>query len=508
MPPKIVVLGVGIVGSCFLEMLMKTKPGQKLASRYGGQVLVVDKLDKSTDPAVVEATQNSKLQVKLWQLEVTAANIESEFLKCVKKGDVLVDLSWNIYFQPLIQHCLRVGADYINTSIETYELEGEEHLEVEFVHRALHERHREVRLLQPRQPKSRIMIIQGMNPGLISLMAFRALETIAHQVLSEAKRAGVETEVVVALGKHLRMKNWAMVAALLDVKAFHCSENDTQVTNAPRVPGSFKNSWSPYGFYAEGVDPVQLGWGSAEHKMPPEATVSFGTNTQIYLPIRGVDAVAESHTYDRRIVGMLISHSENDTLSEALTVKNANGQVVYRPSAYYVYSPSQEALDSISEVRKNGYRMLPSTTQIRGHDIVSGEDAVGSLLVFDSHPIYRLVYGEARPPAAFWCGSILNIQQTRDLNLTHSGPTAVQVGISLIATLNYLSKQAPAGITFPEELPHNRILEACDPYLGTLFCDWVNYTPSTTQFAGVPAKLERKEQTMAELTRSSTCAIL
>ncbi len=508
---KIVLLGVGIVGSCFLEMLLKTPIGRRTLKRYHKRILAFDTLDKSQDPVVVEMLA-AGVDLHLTRLEVLPENIDRDFLPHVKKGDLLVDLSWNVYFHPLIRHCLTIGATYLNTSIEYWKLEHEDDLKTEFIQRTLHESHREARYMEIDNPKSSALLIQGMNPGLISMFALRGLSQVAKAVLAEAKKANVMTDNLKNLEHCLKGKMWNYVAAELDVIAFHCSEYDTQLTNTPRARGSFKNTWSPYGFYAEGVDPIQLGWGTYEH---PAHTVqgavpSYGVPNQIYLPLRGVDGVAESYTYNRKFTGLLISHSENDTLAQFLTVINPqSGEVLYRPSAYYVYSPAQEALDSLNEVRANGYRMLPHTTQIRGTDIVSGEDAVGALLLFQHDPIQRLVYGQQQAPtAAFWCGSILTIEQTRKLDLVHSGPTAVQVGISLLSAATYLGKSKRRGLLFPEDLPHDKILDACEPYLGTIFADWVDYHPKTTRFTGGPGFLKDKTQTFEAVRNSSNCVIL
>jgi hypothetical protein len=42
------------------------------------------------------------------------------------------------------------------------------------------------------------------------------------------------------------------LARVLDVKVIHCSERDTQVTNAPKQVNEFVNTWSIEGFREEG----------------------------------------------------------------------------------------------------------------------------------------------------------------------------------------------------------------------------------------------------------------
>lgn len=50
----------------------------------------------------------------------------------------------------------------------------------------------------------------------------------------------------------------------LGVNVIHCSERDTQLTNNPKRPGEFVNTWSVEGFYEEGIAPAELGWGTHE----------------------------------------------------------------------------------------------------------------------------------------------------------------------------------------------------------------------------------------------------
>jgi homospermidine synthase len=57
------------------------------------------------------------------------------------------------------------------------------------------------------------------------------------------------------------MKNFPKLAQELNIRVIHISERDTQITNKPKEVNEFVNTWSPEGFYEEGVAPTELGWG-------------------------------------------------------------------------------------------------------------------------------------------------------------------------------------------------------------------------------------------------------
>ena len=51
-------------------------------------------------------------------------------------------------------------------------------------------------------------------------------------------------------------------------RSIHIAERDTQVTNKPKQPNEFVNTWSVDGFVSEGCQPAELGWGTHERNFP------------------------------------------------------------------------------------------------------------------------------------------------------------------------------------------------------------------------------------------------
>ena len=63
--------------------------------------------------------------------------------------------------------------------------------------------------------------------------------------------------------------DWADLAKRVGVKVVHIAERDTQVTDVPKEPNEFVNTWSIDGFVSEGSQPAELGWGTHERWFPP-----------------------------------------------------------------------------------------------------------------------------------------------------------------------------------------------------------------------------------------------
>lgn len=127
----------------------------------------------------------------------------------------------------------------------------------------------------------------------------------------------------------------------------------------------FVNTWSPPGFLSEAVVPAELGWGTHEKELPPNALVhEDGSGNMIAIKSKAVNVQVRSwvplphDTGD--IIGMAIPHGEDYTLSASLTVWS-EGKAIYRPTVHYAYCPCDAAIASIHELRMRGYQLQPRT---------------------------------------------------------------------------------------------------------------------------------------------------
>jgi hypothetical protein len=69
-------------------------------------------------------------------------------------------------------------------------------------------------------------------------------------VLSEKKG---DEQTLAEIKKALDEENWAELSMKLGVKVIHISERDTQISSKPKQFNEFVNTWSPEGFFEEGI---------------------------------------------------------------------------------------------------------------------------------------------------------------------------------------------------------------------------------------------------------------
>jgi homospermidine synthase len=249
----------------------------------------------------------------------------------------------------------------------------------------------------------------------------------------------------------LAKEQYNKLAKHLQLEEIHISEIDTQICNKARPKGWFFNTWSPQGFIAEALDPIQMSDGSNRRK---EGGGIVYKNMRIF-PTRGMDMKCESVVVGENnetvpINGFLIPHAEADTLSDYL--KDGD----YMPTIYYVYDCSKVGHESIEAMRKDNYKPVPlkKCYCIQNQDIDSGYDSLGALLMF--------------PNRTWWCGTILSIDEARRLGFKHAGATTVQVAISMFNAIKWILKNKSEGFTEPEDLNWRTIIKGCEKYLGKL----------------------------------------
>ena len=319
------------------------------------------------------------------------------------------------------------------------------------IHRSLYKRQVDVNNLLKDDSGSTILTNNGMNPGIVSSCVKQGLEDYCNTFGTKADK------------NLLRAKKFNLLAKNLNLEEIHISELDTQTFNIKRKDYEFFSTWSAVGFWAEALDPVQMGWGS--NRPQDEGIKPPGEGNVRIFPTRGMDCKCNSFVFGidynnndpkknivpMEINGMLIPHAEADTISSFLSTED------YRPSVFYVYEPSQIALQSIEDLRDHKYHPPPNSKchVMTMEECVKGFDAVGALLIFKDKRMH-------------WCGSILDVNMAKDLGFLHSGPTVVQVASSVFAGMKYIlnKKHSNDGYQEPEDLDYKFILKTAKPYLG------------------------------------------
>jgi homospermidine synthase len=292
----------------------------------------------------------------------------------------------------------------------------------------------------------------GANPGMVSWLVKEALVNLAKEN---------EVDFIPPTNK----KGWAKLMSEVGVKGIHIAEKDTQYSNIERKPGTFINTWSVEGCLAECLQPAELGWGTHESELPSDGRRhKSGSGSAIYLEKMGGNTRVQTWTPSHGPhFGFLITHNEAISISDYFSLKDSDGNVLYRPTCHYAYHPSEAAVESLSELF-NERNSVPQEHHLllKEEEIVSGHDELGVLL-----------YGHEK--GAYWYGSKLTIEEAREL-APHQNATGLQVSSAILAGIFYALNHPNEGLLETDEMEYRECLKIQKPYLGKVagyFTDWV-----------------------------------
>lgn len=454
-PARVLVLGCGSVAQCVLPLLVRDLGIEP------ARIRVIDFVDNRARIASLLA-----LGIIYEQDRLTPENLD-EFLSArIAGGDLLLDLAWNIDNPTILQWCRDHDVRYLNTSVELWDpydaLETTPPLD-----RTLYVRHMSLRRMMATWPDNSgatAVLEHGANPGLVSHWAKKALVEIAQRMLVDGLAGDRGAALESALADHAHNH----LAMLTGTKVIHIAERDTQITDQPKRPDEFVNTWSVDGLYEEGVAPAEMGWGTHELRLPPDAYVHTGEGPchQICLARPGVETWVRSWVPSGEIRGMVVRHGEAFTMCEHLTVSDEFGNALYRPTVHYAYHPSDVANNSLLELRMRGWEMQP-TSRILNDEIISGRDELGVLLM--GHP-YK----------SWWTGSLLSIEEARAI-LPGQSATTLQVAGSIIGAVSWMLDNPHEGVLVPDDLPWETVLGVADRYLGTQHSGPSDWDPVSTR---------------------------
>ena len=176
-----------------------------------------------------------------------------------------------------------------------------------------------------------------------------------------------------------------------------------------------------------------MGWGTHEKQLPAFAYEHLeGPKSQICLARMGMNTfVASWVPPDHNIVGMVVRHGEAFSITEKLTVWEA-GKAICRPTVHYAHCPCDCAIASLHELRCYDYRLQPRI-RIMTDEIISGADILGALVM-------------GHPYQSWWCGSDLDIEESRRL-VPHQNATTMQVAISVVAACTWMLENPRRGLS-------------------------------------------------------------
>ncbi|MFT4559169.1 MAG: homospermidine synthase [Planctomycetaceae bacterium] len=441
---RILILGCGSVSQCTIPLILRH------INCPADRITVVDMVDnRESISDAIKAGVNFRVG------QITPENYTEVLGELLNDGDLFIDLSWNVDTIRILDWCHHRGVLYINTSVEEwdpYEKSGADF--------TLYRRQMNLRKLiasWDNRNGATAVVDHGANPGLVSHFTKMALLDISQKIIDEKP----EDERVPKLEAAMETGEFNELAMLTGVRTIHISERDTQITSEPKRVNEFVNTWSIEGFYEEGIAPAEMGWGTHEKRLPPGAnTHDAGPQNQIFLDSRGMNTWVKSWVPCGQIIGMVIRHGEAFSISDYLTVHDDEGEAIYRPTVHYAYCPTNAAIASLHELNMRDLE-LQKEQRIMTDEIISGRDELGCLLL--GHD-----YG------AWWCGSLLDIEETREL-VGGQNPTTLQVACSVLGCVFWMIRNPQEGVNLPDNLPHEEIMDVALPYLGPVVSqpsDW------------------------------------
>lgn len=436
---RILILGFGSIGQGVLPLILRHIDLKK------NQITVLTADERGHEVATA-------CGVTFVNQPVTKENYKELLGQYLAKGDFLLNLSIDVGSSWLVSWCLEQGVMYLDTCISSW-LGSCADTTKSAVERSLYFLREEALALDSQEAGrgATSILTHGANPGLVNHFVKKAL-------LNMAADTGVSVD-------HPKTDaDWAKLAHILDVKAIHIAERDTQRAENRKKPGEFVNTWSIDGLYDEGLQPAELGWGSHEKALPHDGVShDFGSGAAIYLQRPGYRTQVRSWTpLAGPYQGFLITHNEAISLSDYLTLKDAEGKVVYRPTCHYAYHPCDDAVVSLHELAGRQGK-LQDKKRLITDEIVDGTDELGVLLM-------------GNPKGVYWYGSRLSIHEARRL-APYNNATSLQVTAPVMAGLVWAIENPSAGVVEPEQMDYQRILEICTPYLGDVVGVWGDWNP-------------------------------
>ncbi|CAF2048898.1 unnamed protein product [Rotaria magnacalcarata] len=461
---RLLVIGYGSVSQCTLPLLID----YFLLKKQIHSLTIIDVIDQR---ARIEPYHKRYNQINYQHEEITVKNYGEILGKYLSDGDILLDLAVNLETRCLLKWCHDHKVCFVNTSVELWDPFGDTYKNDP---RLLTLYHRQMQLIQMQNEPTwnrngpTAVLDHGCNPGLVSHFVKRALIDMAQCVVND-KKTLISPGEKSDLQKALKTKDYPQLAYLLDIKAIHISERDTQITNDPKKVNEFVNTWSIDGLAEEAVAPAEMGWGTHE-KLVPEGAFFHdekeGPCNQICLTTKGMNTWVRSWVPSGEIIGMVIRHGEAYGISKHLTVHSNdenNNAALYRPTVHYAYLPSDSTINSLVEFRMHNYQLQPKL-RILNNEITQGADEVGVLLL------------GGRYVDAWWTGSVLDIHEARKLAPGQSA-TTLQVAISVVSAINYCIKHPSQGICLPDDIDVDEILDISIPYLGQWISKAADWPP-------------------------------
>jgi homospermidine synthase len=451
-PRHVVIVGFGNLGQALLPLLRAAFPA-----------CAVTAVEQSGDLERVKLA--NAWGVHLVVCRVEESNYVDVLAPLLERGDFLLNLATAVETTALIRLAQERGAFYLDTCIEpwSYSLGNDDFT----TNHSLREQI--LALARTRQETQTALVAHGANPGFVSVLVKCALLAMAARFEMHDWQQRVPGN----------RDEWAKLAAQLDVRVIQISERDTQCTATHETGSGFVNTWSVEGFIAECLQDAEIGWGTHETRLPGGAQryrLADGdecTAPAIRLATNGIDTKVQTWTprhgaFDAHV----LTHNESISIADYLTLRNAEGRALYRPTVYYAYRPIDAALSWLPSLLStlplpDHEREEPNRAHVLKDELVTGVDELGVLVMSGR--------GES-----LWLGSALSVERARSLAPLNNA-TSLQVVSSIIGGMQWMIEHPCAGIVESDALDHAVTFDRVRPFWEPIERVWTRWRPGGTE---------------------------
>ncbi|NLL84625.1 MAG: homospermidine synthase [Lentisphaerae bacterium] len=448
---RVTIIGCGSIGQSVLPLL-RNHLGGDIYSRV--TVLSADEAGRK-----IAERQGARFI----HCNLTPGNYRKILKDYMKPGDLVLNLSIDVYSIDLVRLCAENGVLYVDTSVEPWPGIYDNPI-IELYQRTNFAIRQEILSLAAELGSNSptAVVDHGANPGMVSHFVKQALIDL-DRTIRQGEVAPTTRE------------EWAQLAFELGVTTIQISERDTQASQRPKRQGEFVNTWSIDGYVAELMQPVEIAFGTAEKWRPRGAHEHLPGSGTLYFDRPGASTFARSWTPSiGGFQGMLVPHDEVFALADYLSIRDDSG-FIYRPTIMFVYHPCDDAMLSALELEGSGWAK-PQKRRRLGADIVEGMDELGVLLA-------------GHEQNGYWYGSQLSIEQARQ-HLPHTNATTMQVVAGVLSAMVWAIANPRRGVVEPEGLDFEACLATARPYLGTMVGEFTDWTPLDGRGKYFPEKLD------------------
>jgi len=452
---RIVQFGFGAVGKSFYEKIAKE-------IKFDENKYFVITMDKFEFDAYINL---GGMVSNFIEKEVTRDNFAEVFGEYLDSGDLLIDFADTVGTKDICEWCANRNIMYINTG----EADWPDHwyciFEENQAKRAIKEKHEK----SADTNQYPIVLQHGNNPGLVSHFVKAGIEYIVYSQFKKDKRL----KELVSYGK------FNEAAKILGIRMIHVNDIDLQEVKDDYSDNILFSTWCTDSFWFEMLSEATVNIGTHE-QIDFEKECNFVDSERGFLEFKKLAADKKCRTYypGGEFEGYLVPHEETITIAKNLEVVE-NGEVAYRPTVMFVYSPCVYATNYFNHAKVNDYpEPDPSKpldcendngrTIIRGYvypnnfeivyqeKIAAGTEYVGVLIMGDNfEPVW---VGNRVETSFLYKNKKDSYWQT---------PTITPVAMSALAAVCWMLKNKDkGGIYFPDDIPdYKSIIKMAEKYI-------------------------------------------